>query len=204
MATSIDVPQITTIQKTECIGNSLVTINSNYDNIKNSLTQVQEANIEINSKINNLQTFQSSVSSQMPGVAKAWVSFNGRSDINGSPSTQFTPRYLRATYNIKEVVRINTGIYRVIFESGVVSDKFTFTGAASPLPSLNPSGNLTGVINLAPGGDLPPGSSEEAESDGFVQYLENNGYLEWMQIVLRSLDGNYIDSPFINLAFFSL
>lgn len=180
------VPTITTIQKTECIGNSLVTINSNYDNIRNSFTSVNTDITLINNALNNLTSFVNSISSAQ--LAKAWVGFTGRRNTIG-PSGTFdltnTNRFLFNRYNVANVFRNGTGDYTInlsiqlnanFIVSGITSSKetpSTFTGLDAGIVSLHP-------VTPFPG---------------------NNGLA--CRIITVDANGSFIDPTYISLTMFS-
>lgn len=131
------VPTITTIQKTECIGNSLVTLTNNFDNIRNAFTTVNTDLAAINNSLTNLTTFANSISSAQ--LAKAWVNFNGRTG-----SGVF--RTIRNSYNISNVQLENAGQYLITF-ANPIGDNLVMSGVISPQPN-SLSGPGGGVVNL--------------------------------------------------------
>lgn len=122
-------PSVTTINRTECIGNSLDTINSNFTNLKIAACDNYNTITSLNANILALNTRITSLSSQVPGIAKAWVKFDGTRDTNGVPSTFATPRYIYNSYNIDNVLKVTTtdtpttsaGDYRIYFKPNLFS-----------------------------------------------------------------------------------
>lgn len=115
-------PTIVTIQPNECIGNSLNTINSNYQALKTGICDNQDQINEIRSLFNSLQTYTMSLTStiaQSSYAAKAWINFNGLTGVANS------------SYNAN-VTRTGTGQYKITFPSGVFSNaNYAFVGSAS-------------------------------------------------------------------------
>jgi hypothetical protein len=178
------IPTITTIQKTECIGNSLVTLTNNFDNIRNSFTSVNTNIATINNILTNLTTFANSISSAQ--LAKAWVSFSGLVAPPGLPLTS-QQRLLNNSYNINEVLRESTGIFLIKFNTPI-GNNFIVTGMTSPLPgSLTEVSNFTGtglgVINLHPTLAIPDSQS--------------------CRIIVRDLVGNAINPNTVHLTFYN-
>lgn len=182
------VPTITTIQKTECIGNSLVTINSNYDNIKNSIAGLVNTDLAIiNNTLTNLTTFVNNISSAQ--LAKAWVQFSGRrNNVGPSGTTDLTNtnRFIFNGYNIDYVSKNGTGIYTVTLKTPL-NVNFSVTGTATPrsVPEASFTGLDACVVSLHPTTPFP----------------NNNGLS--CKIVTVDLNGSFIDPSNICLSFFS-
>ena len=178
------VPTITTIQKTECIGNSLVTINTNYENIKNSFTTVNTDINNINDTLDNLITFTDSVSSAQ--LAKGWVKFSGRFNIGGSLDLTNSERKRFNSYNVKSVTRLNTGQYLVTLDKSIGTE-FLVNGFVQPYYSG--SGTFQGtdftVVNLDETIPFPsPGDKS-------------------CRIVTRNLLGALVDPTIVCLTFYN-
>ena len=107
------------IKRTECIGNSLDTINSNFATLKVAACDNYNTITSLQIGINDLNTRISALTAQTPGFAKAWVSFDGTKDVNGNISVQAVYRYIYNSYNI-------SGVYKL-------------TGAGTPLTTTNPT-----------------------------------------------------------------
>jgi hypothetical protein len=180
------IPTITTIQKSECIGNSLVTINANYANIKASIETVNTDILAINSSLNNLTTILNSISAT-PRLASAWVNFRGRQTTgnDGQATTNFDNinRHIESSYNITSVIRQDTGKYLVNISPPLVKN-FVVTGTVSPLPP-GTTGVDSGTVNLDPAEPFPlPGTSQ-------------------CRIITRTLLGQFYDPPLVMLVFHS-
>jgi hypothetical protein len=176
------VPAITVIPKTECVGNSLVTINTNYDNIKNSFTSVNTDLTTINSTLNTLTTFFNSISTAQ--LAKAWVKFNPRQNSSGAPDSLNTNRKIENSYNVASVLREDTGIYLTTLTSPI-GNEFSVCGITSPLPPGTTGTDYTGVINLHPTNPFPSPGNQSC------------------RIIVRNLQGAAIDPSLICLTFFN-
>lgn len=167
------VPTITTIQKTECIGNSLVTINTNYDNIRNSIVTVNTDILAINNTLNTLTTFANSISSAQ--LAKAWVKFAPRlQDPNGNEALDISNRFKYNSYNVTTVLREGTGTYLITLAN--IYGEFAAVGTAAP----DVNGN-TCILNL----------NQQTNIDNQCR------------IITKDLNGSLIDSTLINLVFYS-
>lgn len=122
-------PDITTIRNTECIGNSLATINDNFVALKDSACDNYSTISTLNANILALNTRITSLSSQLPGVARAWVKFDGTRDTSGAVSTAATNRFIYSSYNIDYVYKATTtntpttsaGDYRIYFKPNVLT-----------------------------------------------------------------------------------
>lgn len=104
----------TEIQRTECIGNSLITINNNFDNLDQSVTNINNEVGELIGNLNNVSTLVTNISSQQ--LALAWVAFDPyRSQQFGpnAPNLENNARYLIAEYNVTSVIKVGTGVFTV-------------------------------------------------------------------------------------------
>jgi hypothetical protein len=182
------VPTITNIDKSECIGNSLVSINSNYTNIQESLVDVNSNIVTINSLLTNLTTIVSNISSD-PQRASAWANFSGIRDAeSGFTRRENTNRLLFTSYNITSILRENTGIYRVSMTNPVTS-RFCVVGTTTPL-APGTAGQDAGVVNTfqgVTGSTLP--NIQESPSE--------------FRIVTRTLLGVQYDPASVNIVVFS-
>lgn len=124
-------PSITIIPDTECIGNSLTTINNNFSALKVAACDNQSFITSLDSSIlslNNLITNLTNV--VVPGAAKAWVSFDGTKDSSNQPSNFNTNRYIYSSYNVSSVLRKNTGDYRITFGTRFSSRNYVVVGTS--------------------------------------------------------------------------
>lgn len=169
-----NVPTITTIQKTECIGNSLVSLTTNFDNIKNSISDIITQDLAtLNNTITELTTRVSGLSSSVQ-LAKAWVLFNG---TNGNIQDQ---------YNVSSVNKDDTGIYTVTFQTPL-NDIFSVSGLASPrdVSQTGYTGAETNIVGLYPGNPFPGNSGEQCK------------------IVVVDTTGSFNTPQLVSLVFFS-
>lgn len=174
------VPNITVIPATECIGNSLVSINTNYDNIKNSFTDFNTDLGVLNSQITNLTTIVNSISSAQ--LAKAWVNFRPTRNVNGQTSLTNTSRQLINSYNVSSVTREGAGVYTINFPVPYVNTPVV-VGITSPDPNSTLNTNM-GVVNLDRVSAFPAGNLS-------------------CKIVVRDLLGNNIDPSWVTVTFFN-
>jgi len=133
-------PAITTINRSEYIGNSLETINNNFSNLKDGICD-NELNISsLQGDIQNLDTFIVNLSTEViHGVSKVLVKFSGPKDINGSTTSNNPNRLIYNSYNISSVYKKNTGDYRVYFSSPLSTSNYLVLATNSEKTSL--SGN---------------------------------------------------------------
>lgn len=141
-------PAVTTIKNTECIGNSLVTINDNFTALKDAACDNYSTITTLNANILALNTRITSLSSQVPGIARAWVKFDGTRDSSGAPSTAGTNRFLYSSYNVISVLKDNTkytrGQYEIRVKAGVFLNKnIAILGTSSE--SIGTGGGYTWV-----------------------------------------------------------
>jgi hypothetical protein len=182
------IPTITTIQKEECIGNSLVTINANYNNIYNTFRELINIDLQlINNALNELVTFRNSLSSDQ--FAKAWVNFSGRLDPSQANNFANPKRFLWNQYNIDNVHRNGTGDYTITLATQVGDPTFpaylTAIGTCSPRPDANntvPPGENTGIVNYWYSSDIQDGKT--------------------VRITTKDLLGNSIDPSFVNVVIY--
>lgn len=134
--------QVKVIDKTECIGNSLSKINGNFEGLQGSSETPgtvcgNDALItDLRLDIANLNSDVISLSSQIiPGLAKAWVKFDGTRDstnIKPIPNTN-TDRFIYSQYNISSVYRKTIGDYRITFESSFATSNYVLVGTSSQI-----------------------------------------------------------------------
>jgi hypothetical protein len=122
-------PAVITINNTECIGNSLTTINSNFTVLKNAACDNYSTISTLLSSIQTLDNRIVNLSQKTPGIAKAWVVFDGTKDSGGTVSSAATNRYIYSSYNVDSVYKTTTtntpttsgGDYRIYFKSGIIT-----------------------------------------------------------------------------------
>lgn len=130
-------PSIITILPTECIGNSLASINTNFENLEtaacdNSVTinSLQQDIQQLNTLITNLSAIT------VPGAAKAWLRFDGTRDVSGNSTVPLGPRFIYSSYNINSVTKKAIGDYRIEFENRFPSPNYTAIGTSQQTPTL--------------------------------------------------------------------
>jgi hypothetical protein len=125
---SPNAPDITTILKTECIGNSLATINNNFVNLRQAICTIDNFVAAANIKINQLDQVLNNITS--PQLARAFVSFNGAKNTSGNDDITNSERLLIQSFNIDNVKRIGTGNYEVTFTTPFADTKYLMVGTA--------------------------------------------------------------------------
>lgn len=127
-------PEIPEIFKTECIGNSLSKINSNFDALRFYACENYSKLDGLQTDIDALRTNISDLSSAViPGLAKAWVKFDGTKKENGDLETSPTlsNRYIYSAYNISQVYRFNRGEYQITFNTPFANTNYLLLGTSS-------------------------------------------------------------------------
>lgn len=106
---------ITNIKETDCIGQSLNTINNNFINTRNFICLFDNQLSNTKQQIDNISSTVLSISSQQ--LTKAWVLFNGHIDSNGLLDGDLTPttpkRLILNQYNIIDVIKNGIGDYTI-------------------------------------------------------------------------------------------
>ena len=114
---------IQTIAPTECIGNSLNVINTNFSNLREAICNNFQTLDTANTDLENLTSLVYSLSGVVtPGAARAWVKFDSTRDDSGTAASTSTNRYIYSSYNISTVYRSNLPLY-----SGKPGYRITFT-----------------------------------------------------------------------------
>jgi hypothetical protein len=171
---------VSTIESSSYIGNSLAIINSNFTNLKDSICgdgQLNDKTESISLSVQNLNTRTNSLSSSIiPAATQAWVHFSGNKDETNQISVFFTNRKIYNKNNIFSVYRLSRGQYRATFET--------------PLPTRNYT--VIGTSSLAPNTDFTPSTY------GFVSVLPGTQTQEEFDIIIT----NNVDPDYISLAIF--
>ena len=66
-----------------------------------------------------------------PATNFAWVYFDGTKDTSGTTSTSNTDRFIYRSYNISNVLRISTGVFRINFSNPASSEFYAAVGTAN-------------------------------------------------------------------------
>ena len=120
------------IDPTECIGNSLSKINSNFIGLKTAACDNDSFITTLRNGIDNLNTLILGLSSiTVPGMAKAWLKFDGTRDTSNTASVLNTNRFLYSSFNISSVLRKGTGDYRITFATPFTSTSYALVGTSS-------------------------------------------------------------------------
>jgi hypothetical protein len=131
---------ITEILPTECIGNSLNVINSNFQTLKTSACVNLSGINNLNDKIDATDSRINNFSATVPGIAKAWVKFSGiRGDDNViddgiSPNINRVGinRLINSNYNVESVYKNSKGDYIVNIKPGIfTSNNIVVLGTSS-------------------------------------------------------------------------
>ena len=118
---------ITTIPDNQCIGDSLVTINNNFNNL----------NTSINSNTTNIASLSAQYINTSPGVAKAWVNFDG------TGSGTITPN---STYNVSSVTRNANGNYNIYFTTHFANTSYCALVSMSFSDTANVADGIPTII----------------------------------------------------------
>lgn len=114
---------IPTIDIDECIGTSLATINSNFQELKvnECLTFDEIQRIETN--LIDLSSRYFSLSSYVPRISKAWVHFSIDANTN-------TPD-IKTSFNVDSVTPITTGSYAITFTEALPTSGYALIGTCT-------------------------------------------------------------------------
>jgi len=129
-------PSITVIDRQQCIGNSLAVINDNFVNLRDGICDNIDRITFLESQSDQLNSTITSLSSiVVPGVAKAWVKFDGTRDEDGILTPQGF-RYIYSKYNIEDVDDYNIGntlvqgFYRIDFQNFFENTNYLVLGTS--------------------------------------------------------------------------
>lgn len=123
---------VKTIESTECIGNSLEKINTNFDDLKEYACQNYNKIESLESSLTALDVQITTLSAiTVPGVAKAWLKFDGTRDTSGVVSSNSTNRFIYSAYNIDKVQVVRAGDYRIYFKLSFPTPNYIAVGTSS-------------------------------------------------------------------------
>jgi hypothetical protein len=112
---------VQTIDLDECIGLSLATINTNYQQLLQENTATCEELDLISNNLANLYTRYESLTSQRRGMAKATVAFDGTG--TATPSVY-------SSFNIARVLRRSTGVFELSYLSAFPNANYALIGTS--------------------------------------------------------------------------
>lgn len=147
-------PAVIPIYNTECIGNSLVTINSNFTVLKVAACDNYSTITTLLCSIQTLDNSIANLTQKLPGIAKAWVKFDGTRDSGGIVNTAATNRHIYKSYNIDYVYKNTTtntpttsgGDYSIYFKPGVItSSNYAVIGTSNEAKGVTSYGWLQPV-----------------------------------------------------------
>lgn len=125
-------PTVYEIQKTQCIGNSLILINDNFLNLREAacdndtlISSLENDLVDLSTKIDELSSVI------IPGSAKAWCKFSGVRDTNNVVSSFLTDRYIYSNLNILSVYKKAVGDYRIIFQNNFPNNRYAVVGTST-------------------------------------------------------------------------
>ncbi len=137
-------PSVITILPTECIGNSLAAINSNFESLKEGACDNSSTIAPLQQSIQQLNTLLLNLSAiTVPGTAKAWVKFDGTRDTSGNTFLPVGPRFKYSFYNINSVIKKSVGDYRIEFENEIPTPNYAVVSTSQQ--TLTQTGNSTWV-----------------------------------------------------------
>jgi hypothetical protein len=185
---------ITEIRETDCIGQSLNTINNNYLNTRNFICVVDNQLDITNQRLQDISTIFYSISAEQ--LDKAWVAFNGHIDSNGSVDGDLTPsepkRLILNQYNVVSVIKNAVGDYTVSLPISLLT-------AANLQQTISKS--ISGlVINSM----IAPNYIYDSVTEiGVLTYHPTNAFpnLSSIRFVTSNLEGNRFDPSLITLNF---
>jgi hypothetical protein len=168
-------PSISTIPNTEYIGNSLPTINNNFQSLKDSVCDNQSQITNLHLSLQSLDAVLTQLSSYaFQGIAKLWVKFSGTNDADNVPSFLVADRHILNSLGISSVYRKSIGDYRIYFSTPLQTEHYNFS-----------------VCN------------KETLLSGKYYYAQvYNTQKEYLDIRVKASDGSLSDSEFISLIVF--
>jgi hypothetical protein len=168
---------ISVIDGSSYIGNSLSIINSNFINLDTAICGTDGLNnktINLSLSVQNLNTRTNNLSSAIiPARTQAWVHFSGTRDETNQVSVFFTNRLIYNKSNVFSIYRLERGTYRVTFET----------------PLSTPNYIVIGSNSLAPNNSVVP------PSYGFVSLISESRTREEFDIRIS----NNVDPDFVSL-----
>jgi hypothetical protein len=121
--------EVREIQPTECIGNSLATINFNFNQLRlgacdnySFINSLQQSIQQLNTTLFNLSAIT------IPGTAKAWVKFDGAAGTDGIVDTDLNDRFIYSSYNIESIFKKAVGDYRITFKQKFLTSNYAVIG----------------------------------------------------------------------------
>lgn len=134
------------IDPSECIGNSLTKINTNFTGLKFAVCDNDSFITTLRNSIDNLSTIITNLSSvTVTGIARAWIKFDGTRRENGiteTPATiSTTNRFIYSSFNVSTVYRKGPGDYRITFTAPFTTSNYVIVGTSSQKQASN--GQLT-------------------------------------------------------------
>lgn len=168
-------PSISTIPNTEYIGNSLLSINNNFQSLKDGICDNQSQITNLQTALQSLDTVLTQLSSYtFQGIAKLWVKFSGIRDIDNVSSFLVPDRYIFNSLGISSVYRKSIGDYRIYFSVPLTTEHYNFS-----------------VSN-----------KETLFSSNYYYAQVYNTQKEYLDVRVRSSDGSLTDSEVISLILF--
>ena len=120
---------IPTIDIDECIGLSLATINTNFQDLKNEYCLNDSELATIETSFNTLSSNLISLSALSPGIAKAYAVFDGTRNISGN-YTMTGNRLLYSSYGVASVSSNRTGTYSLSFTRPFSNTNYVLIGTS--------------------------------------------------------------------------
>jgi len=110
---------IPTIELTECVGISLATINSNFSNLTDEVCSTNTLLKGTSADYTVTDSRLVTLSALSPGIAKAWVVFNGTNPVS-----------VYDTFNVASVTRTSTGTYTLSFVPAFKDTNYALVGTS--------------------------------------------------------------------------
>ena len=131
-----------TISENECIGDSLVKINTNFGNLDTSICSLSSLEA----------SHWQSILAKIPGIAKAWVNFDATKNTTGTAISDNQYCLLRSSYNVSYVQRISLGEWNVVFDTPMNDNQYVVqaTTRVTAWDAAYNSGYIVGVAGRTP------------------------------------------------------
>lgn len=128
----------TYIDREECIGDSLVKLNSNFSGLDSDITNLNTRVTNTSAAAITLTTnLSTNIQNNSPYTAKAWVSFLGQG-TNGACT-------INARYNVSSVVRNVQGSYIITYTTPLNSSTYAVVGNSGGQANVSYAGPVFGA-----------------------------------------------------------
>jgi hypothetical protein len=109
-----------------------VKINNNFIGLSVAACDNDSMISSLRNGIDSLNTLILNLSAiTVPGMAKAWLKFDGTRDTTGTTSTFNTNRFIYSSVNISSVLRKGIGDYRITFTTPFATQNYLAIGTSN-------------------------------------------------------------------------